>query len=198
MRGPSSREERLWGGAAFLVVAYMALAASGQRLLDSMRARDLLLPAIAGLVAMAGAVVLVWAIRQRLNPRQWIAVAVCASLFLRIISSLEIVQERLHLVQYAVLAGVLEAALRERWTVASGAAARAWWRPAVAAACATALVGWADEGVQALTPERVYDLRDVGLNALAGVLFLAGRGAVRRLADTTSGREATGPGPHRE
>jgi hypothetical protein len=60
------------------------------------------------------------------------------------------------------------------------AAALAWWalvprigdRGAayVAAAAVAALVGWGDELVQAITPGRVYDLRDVAANALGAVL----------------------------
>jgi VanZ family protein len=37
----------------------------------------------------------------------------------------------------------------------------------------TALLGWLDEGIQAVLPNRVYDIRDVGVNALAGLLAIA-------------------------
>jgi len=37
----------------------------------------------------------------------------------------------------------------------------------------TAAVGWIDEGVQHLLPNRVYDLRDVALNAAAGLLAIS-------------------------
>ena len=34
----------------------------------------------------------------------------------------------------------------------------------------TALLGWIDEGIQFLLPNRVYDIIDVGFNALAGLM----------------------------
>jgi VanZ family protein len=34
----------------------------------------------------------------------------------------------------------------------------------------TSALGWIDEGIQALLPNRVYDLRDVGTNAFAAVM----------------------------
>ena len=37
----------------------------------------------------------------------------------------------------------------------------------------TALLGWFDEGIQALLPNRVYDVRDIGFNTLAGLLAVA-------------------------
>ena len=36
----------------------------------------------------------------------------------------------------------------------------------------TTIVGWLDEGIQAVLPNRVYDLRDVAFNALAAVVCL--------------------------
>jgi VanZ family protein len=44
--------------------------------------------------------------------------------------------------------------------------------PAALAVATTAVVGWIDEGIQALLPSRVYDLRDVGVNALAGLMAI--------------------------
>ena len=35
--------------------------------------------------------------------------------------------------------------------------------------------GWLDEGIQWLLPGRVYDLRDVGFNALAAAMAVFGR-----------------------
>ena len=72
-----------------------------------------------------------------------------------------------------------------RWTL-GGRARRLWfgflgggaWRAAAGAWLLTALAGWLDEGIQGLLPNRVYDLRDVGFNALAGALALASAAAL--------------------
>jgi VanZ family protein len=46
-------------------------------------------------------------------------------------------------------------------------------QPAAIAVVITALLGWLDEGIQANLPTRVSDLRDVGVNALAGLLAVS-------------------------
>ncbi len=48
----------------------------------------------------------------------------------------------------------------------------------------TLAAGWIDEGIQALLPTRHDDLRDVGFNALAGVMALTAFGLIRWSADT--------------
>ena len=52
-------------------------------------------------------------------------------------------------------------------------------RTVAVATLLVALAGWVDEGIQGLLPNRVYDLRDVGLNAGAGALA-AGFAAIHR------------------
>jgi VanZ family protein len=44
--------------------------------------------------------------------------------------------------------------------------------PAVLAIGVTALIGWLDEGIQALLPNRFYDIQDVGFNALAALMAI--------------------------
>lgn len=70
--------------------------------------------------------------------------------------------ERVHLPEYGVLAWLGWRALVP--TLGDGAKAYA------AAAVLAAVVGWGEEIVQGFVPGRVYDLRDVGANALAAVL----------------------------
>jgi VanZ family protein len=43
----------------------------------------------------------------------------------------------------------------------------------------TTVLGWLDEAFQWLVPDRVYDLRDVGFNALAGLVAVAATSALR-------------------
>ena len=44
--------------------------------------------------------------------------------------------------------------------------------PAVLAVVATALLGWLDEGLQALLPNRVYDIDDVLINSISGLVAI--------------------------
>ncbi len=88
--------------------------------------------------------------------------------------------ERTHLFEYGLLAILIGEALHERREGRGGLAA-----PVGAVVLAT-LVGWGDEAIQSLLPGRVYDLRDVGINAIAAAgATLAGlvlRAARARLA----------------
>ena len=70
--------------------------------------------------------------------------------------------ERVHLPEYGI-ASLLA------WRAVVPAMGERW--PAyVVAAVLAALVGWGDELVQAVTPGRVYDLRDVAANAVGAAL----------------------------
>ena len=77
---------------------------------------------------------------------------------------MKFVIERVHLVQYSLLGALCAWALDgsnhwpARWPLAVGLAA---------------LIGYGDEGIQWFLPNRVYDLRDVMINALAGALGVA-------------------------
>ena len=89
---------------------------------------------------------------------------------------MSVLQERLHLVEYGAVALAFRAAFAAR-----RADGRAPALPAAAAAFgATVAAGWLDEGIQALLPNRYYDIRDVGFNALAGALALAVEAALER------------------
>lgn len=72
-------------------------------------------------------------------------------------------EERLHFIEYGVVALLAFASMPPGW--AAG-------RRFLAAALFTVAAGWIDEGIQALLPERYYDLRDVAFNAAAGGMAL--------------------------
>jgi VanZ family protein len=77
-------------------------------------------------------------------------------------------EERTHLFEYGLVAILIHQALTER--LHHG---RRVPSPAALAVGVTALLGWLDEGIQAILPNRVYDLRDVGFNVLAGLMAIA-------------------------
>jgi hypothetical protein len=75
---------------------------------------------------------------------------------------------RTHLFEYGLVAVLIYQALAERRR--GGGRVRA---PAALALGLTVLLGWLDEGIQWILPNRVYDIVDVGFNALAGFMAIA-------------------------
>jgi hypothetical protein len=109
--------------------------------------------------------------RRAAGGREWAVLAVAAAAYALFAASLDVPQERLHLVEYGGLALLLRAAFAERRKAAGlPPSARA---EIVRALGASIAVGWVDEIVQGILPNRQYDLRDVGFNALAAAMALA-------------------------
>ncbi|MBT8337433.1 MAG: VanZ family protein [Gemmatimonadetes bacterium] len=173
---PTTRERRLWIATALTLTAIYASIPFAGSLAASLRASGLLAPAFAALFVLAIAVTIGWSVRRASGPRPlWVALAVATvwgMLFVRLGVSAE---ERGHLFEYGLLALLVHELLRERRKIDRGGAAH----PAVLAVLATAAFGWVDEAIQGVVPGRVYDLRDVGVNALAGVVAVASSVALR-------------------
>jgi hypothetical protein len=128
----------------------------------------LLGPGMAVTLVVAAALLLARLVRRRVPWTAYAALACAAVGYGAALSWLRAQHlERVHLPEYGVAA----------WL--------AWWAlaPALpppasyaAAAALAAAIGWGDELVQAVTPGRFYDLRDVAANALGaalGILVLA-------------------------
>jgi type III secretory pathway component EscS len=74
-------------------------------------------------------------------------------------------EERTHLIEYSLVAILIYLALAERQQNGSNVHA-----PSLGAIIATAVLGLLDEIIQAILPERVFDIIDVGFNAGAGLM----------------------------
>jgi len=135
-----------------------------------LRERNLLRATFAVLLLLIVAVIVRQWVKRRAGRRE-IGVAVGVAFvylwtFLRMVSP----EERTHLIEYGVVAALMHQAFLER--VRHG---RRVPMPAVLTVAAIALLGWLDEGIQSILPSRVYDIRDVGFNALAGFMVVAAR-----------------------
>lgn len=156
----SPRERRLWLQAAACLASIYAVIFFARAIVDALRDRGALRLTVMAVFALA-AIVVAWRVaRARPGWREIGAVLLCGVLYAVVLSRLERHEERIHFLEYGLFAGLVEAALRERGSLWSG-----WIAIAV-----TAAAGWIDEGIQGLVPGRVYDLRDVVFNLVAGIL----------------------------
>lgn len=104
------------------------------------------------------------------TPRAFVTALVLVGVYAFVIWPMESPEEKLHFVEYGAVGVLAFLSAPERWSEL---------RRLAAAVLFTAAAGWIDEGIQALLPSRYYDLRDVGFNALAGLLSVSGLAVFR-------------------
>lgn len=161
----SNKERRLWFWALAVTLAIYITASISQPLAGFLRERGLLeISFTLGMILVIAAV-----FTQRVKTRPgwgelgvWLGVA---AVYLMLFVRMESPEERTHLIEYGVLAAFIYEALAER--MRNG---RRVPVPPVLIVVVTALLGLLDEGIQVLIPNRVFDIRDVGFNALAGLI----------------------------
>jgi hypothetical protein len=186
----SRLERRLWLAAGGLLVAIFATLAWVRPASKVLRDLGMLRATMIGMFLVLAAGV-AWALAKT-RPR-WREVAVLVpfgGFYLAVLATMERAEEAFHFVQYGAFGGLVYGAMAVRWDAGAGLVPaeaagldppspprrpglRTLLPPALGAAIITALAGWLDEGIQYLLPDRYYDLRDVGFNALAGLLAVA-------------------------
>ncbi len=172
----SDQERRLWFYTlAVMVAIYSTLGLAGT-LAQVLHERNLLDASFALSFLLVVAAIVGDALKRRPGRREiWVALGVTAVYGMVVVRMGIGPEERTHLFEYGLVAVLIHKALTER--VQNG---RPVPVPAVLTIAVTALLGWLDEGIQALLPSRVYDLRDVGVNALAGLLAISASLALAR------------------
>lgn len=172
----SKRERRLWLALGFALLGIYAtlgqtpaiVAALGADLIESAEA-NLVFALLALLV-----VIPVFFIDKRLG-RVEIAVGLgILAVYLLAWLRLGSWEERTHLFEYALVAALVHEALLERRDNGRRVPA-----PALLALVISILLGWLDEGIQSLLPNRVFDLIDVAFNSLAATMIIGARCVVR-------------------
>lgn len=159
----SRREKRLWLWTFAIVVAiYASLGLAGE-LASALRDRDILSDAIwVGLFLIAATVVAL-TLKTRVGGAEIGVVAV----YLIVLTRMGLPEERSHIIEYSVVAAFIYEALIERANNGRNVP-----MPALIALVATASIGALDELIQLLLPNRVFDVRDIGFNALAGMMAI--------------------------
>ncbi|MDE2852761.1 MAG: VanZ family protein [Chloroflexota bacterium] len=173
----SRRERRLWGALAIVLAAIYAtlgqapaiVAALGEQILNS-AGNNLVFAIIVLLVLIP-----VFFIDKRLD-RAEIAVGLgILTVYLLAWLRLGSWEERSHLFEYALVAALVHEALLERRDNGRPVPA-----PALLALIISLCLGWIDEGIQSLLPNRVFELIDVAFNSIAATMIIGARWAVAR------------------
>jgi hypothetical protein len=161
----SDRERRLWLWNLAVLVAIYSTLSPAQELAAALRERNLLRVSSAAVLLLVGVVIAIRWAKTRPGRREiGVALGVTA-VYLTTLIRLPVPEARSHLFEYGLVAMLIYHALTERRRNGRRVPV-----PALLAVVATALLGWLDEGIQLLLPNRVYDLPDVGFNALAGLM----------------------------
>ncbi|HEX7150475.1 MAG TPA: VanZ family protein [Thermoanaerobaculia bacterium] len=103
-------------------------------------------------------------------PKVVASLIVIAGLYGAAILPMSSPEEKIHFIEYGVVALLAEGSAPQRWSAT---------KKYLGAALFVLAAGWGDELIQALLPSRYYDLRDVAFNAAAGVIALVALAAVR-------------------
>lgn len=145
--------------AATLLAIYSTLGVV-RTITNFLRDQGLLRITVVAAFVLAATVMLTLIFREPRNRTRRVILGLLATgiVYAAVILPMESPEEKIHFIEYGVVALLAHAALNRRY---------------VAAALFVVAAGWIDEGIQALLPSRVYDLRDVAFNAAAGVLALA-------------------------
>ena len=182
----STRERRLWLTSLAVVAAIYSTLGLAGKLAEVLREHHLMTPVFFLMMFLTVATIVGSGLKRRPGRREvWVALGVTAVYGMTVLRMGVSPEERTHLFEYGIVAVLIYQALGER--ARNGRRVPA---PAVLALVATALLGWLDEGIQSLLPNRVYDNFDVFSNALAALIAIVGNlvtqgaGAVaRRLGD---------------
>lgn len=111
--------------------------------------------------AVLGGAMRVPALRR---PRTLLLFLAAAGAYALVVWPMDSPEEKLHFVEYGLVGVLAFLSMPAAWTTA---------RRALAALLFTGAAGWLDEGIQAVLPNRYYDLRDVAFNAAAGAMAIA-------------------------
>ncbi len=168
----SKRERRLWSALVIVLIAIYATLAHVPAIAAILRERNELTGSMFVGLLVAMVVNTVLFIRKRPGRAEiavWVGILmVYLTAWLRIgIASPE---ERTHLFEYSLVAALVHEALLERRENGRRVPA-----PALLALVISIGLGWIDEGIQSLLPNRVYDNIDVLFNALAATIIISAR-----------------------
>ena len=168
----SPRERNLWAALAIVLVAIYATLGQAPAIAAGLRERGDFTATLVLVSLWSLVVISVWFLRRR-PGRAELAVGL-GILIVYLMAWIRIgagtLEERTHLFEYSLVAALVHEALLERRRNGRRVPV-----PALLAWIVSVLLGWLDEGIQALLPNRVYDNMDVLFNTLAATTIIAAR-----------------------
>lgn len=165
---------------AVLLVGIYGTLSVARRITETIREAGLLRASVATAFGLAALALILFLVRNPAlrRPRTMLTTLAVGLVYAAVVFPMSSPEEKLHFLEYGAVAVLAFFSAPPVWTAT---------RRFGFAAFFTLAAGWTDEGIQALLPNRYYDLRDVGFNALAGVMALGALALIR-------GREKTSPG----
>lgn len=183
----SARECRLWMWLGIVLVGIYATLGRVPAIAAALRARNELRDMLFFVLFVVLVVVAILFIRRR-PGRAEIAVGIgILVIYLTAWLRIGTLEERTHLFEYGLVAALVHEALLERQ--ANGRQVPA---PALLALVISALLGWLDEGIQSILPNRVYDMRDVLFNTVAAAMVIGARWALESVRRWAQARRDNG------
>ncbi len=172
---PKSAEKKTrlvrWALALTLLLLYTTLGVV-RDIVNVLRASGHLSFAVSISLVAAGFAALGLALRVSARPgRALLALALSVVPYLAMLRLMARPEERIHLVEYGLVGVLAYFAFPHQNRL----------RRHLQAVAFVLAAGWVDEGIQALLPSRMYDLRDVAFNFTAGVLALISLALVQQL-----------------
>ncbi|MDH3733398.1 MAG: VanZ family protein [Gemmatimonadota bacterium] len=171
----SRRERRLWFWALAVVVAIYSTLGLAGTLVSVLGDRTVGFGWFWGFIVLVAAIAWSGWTRRPGRFELWVGVGVTAAYAMAFFRLGLGPAERTHLFEYGLVAVLIHQALLERRSNGRPVPV-----PGIIAIGVTVLLGWVDESIQWLLPNRVYDIVDVGFNALAALMSVTASSALAR------------------
>ena len=184
----SRRERRLWSALAIVLVAIYATLGNAPEIAAMLRERKSLTGTMFVVFLVALVVISVLFIRRRPGRAEIAAGAGILIVYLLAWIRIGVAtpEERTHLFEYSLVAALVHEALLERRENGRRVPV-----PAILALVISILLGWLDEGIQSLLPNRVYDTIDILFNALAATMIIGARSILAFVQRRVQARRGT-------
>lgn len=161
----SNRERRLWIWASLTVLAIYSTLGLARSLEGTLRAKGLLEASFILGVALIGIAIVIQGWKSRPGGYEIGLALGIAAVYFMVFVRMANPAERTHLLEYSVVALLINEALAER----SKAGLQVKLQPLLVVLI-TSVIGLVDECIQLLLPSRIFDPRDILFNGLASAL----------------------------